>query len=333
MEVAIEATKPPPPHVLDNDETSESSLASSSNSTTRSSTRRKSSLKPTPVESPLPNQATKNKLRSLNNVKFESDLTPTVPELVENGDQSSKKSGEQTGVKDENRPIIRTSSRRQATPKQQTTVPVIKKHLKLENVTATVENQDKPKTGHNNRRLSLKSPNRKRQKPSVFCPNDENTLDGFGTVKAEPIGATNEVKLVGNSKCGEANESKNLPGVDLSGNEESLSRLSGVNGGSNGGVDNEDSQSQQEPAVTGDGKKVKKERKKRVSNYGLYNQIESCITSVTSLFIYKWPLKEDLEATESDEVPDTYLLQEQVSELLGVKSFKRKYPGNFDDFL
>jgi hypothetical protein len=49
------------------------------------------------------------------------------------------------------------------------------------------------------------------------------------------------------------------------------------------------------------------------------------------LFIYKWPqidAKKKPETNSADtEIPDTYLLQEQVSEYLGVKSFKRKYPG------
>jgi hypothetical protein len=69
----------------------------------------------------------------------------------------------------------------------------------------------------------------------------------------------------------------------------------------------------------------KKKRKKRVSNYGLYNQIDQCITSAERLFIYKWPQ----EKSDDSEVQDTYILQEQVTEFLGVKSFKRKFPDLF----
>lgn len=40
------------------------------------------------------------------------------------------------------------------------------------------------------------------------------------------------------------------------------------------------------------------------------------------VFEYQWP----------QDGGEWYLLQEQISEYLGIKSFKRKYPGNVDYF-
>lgn len=73
--------------------------------------------------------------------------------------------------------------------------------------------------------------------------------------------------------------------------------------------------------------------------------------TLSKLFVYKWPIEEEEEEVSSkskdeedtDEninknlnkilvsstINDLYILQEQVSEYLGVKSFKRKYPGKF----
>ena len=47
--------------------------------------------------------------------------------------------------------------------------------------------------------------------------------------------------------------------------------------------------------------------------------------SASNIFVYKWPPVD--EAKENGQVPETYVLQEQISEYLDIKSFKRKYPG------
>ena len=57
--------------------------------------------------------------------------------------------------------------------------------------------------------------------------------------------------------------------------------------------------------------RTKRQRKKRASNYGLFNQIESFAGTVDTLFVYKWPREQD-EVRVAGEVPDTYILQEQV---------------------
>jgi hypothetical protein len=53
----------------------------------------------------------------------------------------------------------------------------------------------------------------------------------------------------------------------------------------------------------------------------------------TNLFIYTWPLPDENEENSKTLNPNplydsenSYVLQEQFSEYLGVKSFKRKYP-------
>lgn len=63
---------------------------------------------------------------------------------------------------------------------------------------------------------------------------------------------------------------------------------------------------------------------------------------LSQIFVYKWPANEtiqgatgDIDDTDQDKLDeiflsdmnDLYVLQEQISEYLGVKSFKRKYPG------
>lgn len=103
--------------------------------------------------------------------------------------------------------------------------------------------------------------------------------------------------------------------------DESLSRLTAdpESNTLNGGDES------QTGSVTGE--KIKKQRKKRASNYGLFNQIESFSGTVETMFVYRWPQSEDTDS--QGEAPDTYILQEQVSEYLGVKSFKRKYPDMF----
>ncbi len=318
------------------DDISESSLASSSSagSKTRSSARRKSSLKP---NDPL----AASKLRSLNNVKFVSEAplasssSPGV--ILETGPESAQPAEKMTNgehIEDENRPVIRTSARQRQTAKKHSN--------KLENVTSTLENQDNASIVSVNRRMSLKSPARKRQKPSVFCPNDENTLDCFGTARNDLVvadtTANNTATALTNGDVKSApvivaslNGAVSAPStpdvnvVDVLTNDEN-SRLTN-NETTTMSLD-EDSQSMQAPVTEGliaNGKvKGKKARKKRMSNYGLYDQIDGCVTSVSQLFIYKWPLKEDLAGSDGQ---DTYVLQEQISELIGVKSFKRKYPG------
>lgn len=56
------------------------------------------------------------------------------------------------------------------------------------------------------------------------------------------------------------------------------------------------------------------------------NELFPCCSSLTyfpaeNLTEYKWP---------PDDTGEYYMLQEQVSEYLGVTSFKRKYPGETD---
>ena len=53
------------------------------------------------------------------------------------------------------------------------------------------------------------------------------------------------------------------------------------------------------------------------------------------MFIYKWPQTESDSSNQetsdvtNGEIPENYILQEQISEYLGVKSFKRKFPDLF----
>jgi hypothetical protein len=57
------------------------------------------------------------------------------------------------------------------------------------------------------------------------------------------------------------------------------------------------------------------------------------IFNASQLFIYNWPAQEDADLPAGVPVPidpnEAFLLQEQISEYLGVKSFKRKYPGMY----
>ena len=58
-----------------------------------------------------------------------------------------------------------------------------------------------------------------------------------------------------------------------------------------------------------------------LDQYGCYTDTFSCLREhrpEEQLYEYKWPLEGHA---------DTYMLQEQISEYLGVLSFKRKYPG------
>ena len=71
----------------------------------------------------------------------------------------------------------------------------------------------------------------------------------------------------------------------------------------------------------------KQKRKRRTSNYGLFDQIKSCLISVENLFIYTWPPTQSQEPLKQSNIQETFVLQEQISEYLCVKSFKRKYPG------
>lgn len=84
--------------------------------------------------------------------------------------------------------------------------------------------------------------------------------------------------------------------------------------------------------------KVKKTKRKHKSIMVRYmDQLIAC-SSVAKIFVYKWPQKsENPNPSDSDQDDDdddaaevdSYLLQEQISEYLGVKSFKRKYPDIF----
>ena len=89
--------------------------------------------------------------------------------------------------------------------------------------------------------------------------------------------------------------------------------------------------------------KVKKTKHRRKSVMVRYMDHLAACSSVAKIFVYKWPPKakkegdDDEESDHSDDddevnlatARDTYLLQEQISEYLGVKSFKRKYPDIF----
>lgn len=334
-------------------ESSSSLLSTASTGTTRSSSRRKSAMKQTLTSTTTSGKSAK--LRSLNNVKFENELSSNSG--LDN-DNTSSNSTDQSDkiIKDENQPIIRQSARRPATPKP---VSNIKKHNKLENVTGTLENQDIK--GQNQKLNITKSPRklvngvkgRNKVPQPVFCPNDENTLDGFNNTK-EPINNNSNVIQNGHNKVTEPVEfhltNKMLPAeakqpieqiettpspdinvVDCNDDESRLT-IEG-NTESNGLNIEDESQTGSLSGGCGQGggdsnsnsASFKKKRKKRVSNYGLYDQIDQCVTSAAGLFIYKWPQ----EKVEGEELPDTYLLQEQVTEFLGVKSFKRKYPDLF----
>jgi len=102
-------------------------------------------------------------------------------------------------------------------------------------------------------------------------------------------------------------------------------------------------------------KKVEKKRKQRRSSIHLMNNNLSSlhITSVAQLFVYNWPpsdstqdenktfTDEEMEEREKDRLIKVFMsnfnemfcLQEQFSEYLGVKSFKRKYPDIFRRFI
>lgn len=374
------------PDIEISSESSSSILSGASNSTTRSSTRRKSSMKQ--------DTQAKTKLRNLNNVKFESEI-PVSPIVNGNSNNSQvllngNSREESELVKDENRPMVRTSARRPATPKP---LPVnrkfLKKTTKLENVTSNVENQDK--MSQNSEEMStptktikknhMKSPMKNHRpvvngrKTPVLCLNDENTLDGFNTPKSQKLPIVNEninghntnnnnnnitetepnennaqpitqFNLDNNKDINktkklsvvEENEismslsnSPHMNVVDVLNNNDENSQLS------NGPLNQEDesqtgSTSQQDSNGPNlNGPKIKKQRKKRVSHYNLSDQIHSSFNSVEHLFIYKWPQSEEKTDNKDNsilnsEAPDTYLLQEQISEFLGIKSFKRKYP-------
>jgi hypothetical protein len=88
--------------------------------------------------------------------------------------------------------------------------------------------------------------------------------------------------------------------------------------------------------------KIKKTKNRRKSVMVKYMDHLTACSSVAKIFVYKWPrkVKKDGEDDNGDEEIDTddeenadseqqYLLQEQISEYLGVKSFKRKYPDIF----
>lgn len=345
-------------------ESSSSLLSAASNSTTRSSTRRKSALKVT--------TASKSKLRSLNNVKFDTNtgLVNGNDQLSNGADSGSSNSAEE--VKDENRPIIpiRTSARRPATPKP---VPVKKNNKKLENVTATLENQSEQDGDDSrplNRKLNLKSPNKmvngcaKNRKQSVFCPNDENTLDGFGSTKTELTNGHKQKQLNAISNNNSNEVESNMPvefglknkrlktdpelesGKNSNSNSNSTVNMEvevckkgappspeinvvDCNGDESNGLNIEDDSQTGSVSGSGQSETVKKKRRKRTSNYGIINQIDGCVNSVESLFVYKWPQPNDEPDKTSVQEVDTYILQEQISEYLGVKSFKRKYPDLF----
>lgn len=307
----------------------------SAGNSTRSSSRRKSSMKQTKASNDKD-----AKLRSLNNVKFEPDNSlsehPIDNQSQLNGESNSNSIDESllTNVKDENRPIqaIRQSTRnRPGTPK-----PVANKSkLKLENVTGSLENQQTVKAESPKKLVNGRGRNKDNNSNNVFCPNDENTLDGFNTKtnghKQEVPNAPIHFNL--NNKT----ESKSETDVKMATDQTSLSSTCDVNvvddesllgliadpesNTLNGGDES------QTGSVSGQGEKIKKQRKKRISNYGLFNQIESFAGTVETMFVYRWPQGEGTDS--NGEAPDTYILQEQVSEYLGVKSFKRKYPDLF----
>lgn len=152
------------------------------------------------------------KLRSLNNVKFEPDNSLSEHNSDSqsnhqlNGESNSSSIDESllTNVKDENRPIqaIRQSTRnRPGTPK-----PVVNKSkLKLENVTGSLENQQTVKAGSPKKLVNGRGRNNNNNTNKVFCPNDENTMDGLNTKtnghKQEAPNAPTQFNL--NIKAGE----------------------------------------------------------------------------------------------------------------------------------
>lgn len=309
----------------------------SAGNSTRSSSRRKSSMKQTKTSNDKD-----AKLRSLNNVKFEPDNSLSEHNSDSqsnhqlNGESNSSSIDESllTNVKDENRPIqaIRQSTRnRPGTPK-----PVVNKSkLKLENVTGSLENQQTVKAGSPKKLVNGRGRNNNNNTNKVFCPNDENTMDGLNTktnghkqeapnaptqfnlnIKAEESKSESDVKMATSDQASTPSTC-DVNVVD----EESSSRLTAdpESNTLNGGDES------QTGSTTGE--KIKKQRKKRASNYGLFNQIESFSGTVETMFVYRWPQGEDADSL--GEAPDTYILQEQVSEYLGVKSFKRKYPDIF----
>lgn len=166
-----------------------------------------------------------------------------------------------------------------------------------------------------------KSPLKKTQS-SKFIPNDENTLDGFNNkeVKEDSIVCVeSELKSV-ETKVSDFveplppqnsnTESSNTQSNDGLETDEDTTQL-------NGEVDEEQRQNSSE--------QFKKKRKRRTSLMIMMNEpVNSGFQKASSLFIYKWPIEKN-----ADETSDTYLLQEQFSEYLGVKSFKRKFPGKF----
>jgi hypothetical protein len=84
---------------------------------------------------------------------------------------------------------------------------------------------------------------------------------------------------------------------------------------------------------------LKKKRKRRGSVMDFHDQLKTGQATVDQLFVYKWPNEESDDQETSKIVPfdpnddNMYILQEQVSEYLDVKSFKRKYPDIFRRFI
>jgi hypothetical protein len=84
---------------------------------------------------------------------------------------------------------------------------------------------------------------------------------------------------------------------------------------------------------------LKKKRKRRGSVMDFHDQLKTGQVTVDQLFVYKWPNEESDGQETTKIVPfdpnddNMYILQEQVSEYLDVKSFKRKYPEIFRRFI
>lgn len=105
----------------------------------------------------------------------------------------------------------------------------------------------------------------------------------------------------------------------------------------------DDESMSQNPAPSADPALKKERKRKRRSSIILHNNLTSLhITTPAQLFIYNWPVADDddesvvdVEQKEKDRLNkaftsnhnELFCLQEQISEFLGVKSFKRKYPG------
>ena len=99
-----------------------------------------------------------------------------------------------------------------------------------------------------------------------------------------------------------------------------------------------DEESMMSQTATSEVKKERK-RKQRRSSMNICNNLSTLhITSASQLFVYNWPDDSDGEPSDERErdrlmrvytsnYNEIFCLQEQISEYLGVKSFKRKYPG------